>query len=172
MLNSNQRDNIQKLLAKRADRIRPGLDDKILCSWNGLMLGAFARASAVLSEEKYRAAAEKNLQFLRAQLWDEKSKTLFHRWRDGERDQVQLLEAYAFLLDGVIHLYEATLNPAHLDFACELAAAMIEKFYDPANGGFWQSPAGTHDLILRVKDDYDGASSHAKSRCAGFNVAS
>ncbi len=146
-----------KMLAVRAKRIRPHLDDKILASWNGLMLGAFAHASAVLGEEKYRAAAEKNFQFLREKLWDEKSRTLFHRWRDGERDQVQLLEGYAFLLDGVIQLYEATLEPRHLDFAIELAEAMIAKFYDPANGGFWQSPAGASDLILRVKDDYDGA---------------
>jgi len=83
--------------------------------------------------------------------------TLFHRWRDGERDHVQLLEGYAFLLDGVIQLYEATLVPGHLDFAIELAGAMIAKFHDPANGGFWQSPAGMDDLILRVKDAYDGA---------------
>ena len=146
-----------KMLATRAKRMRPHLDDKILASWNGLMLGAFARAAAILGEEKYRAAAEKNLQFLREKLWDEKSKTLFHRWRGGERDNVQLLEGYAFLLDGVVQLYEATLNPENLDFAIQLAQAMIAKFYDPANGGFWQSPAGSNDLILRVKDDYDGA---------------
>lgn len=146
-----------KMAAMRAGRIRPHLDDKILASWNGLMLGAMARASAVLGEPKYRVAAEKNLSFLREKLWDEKSKTLFHRWRDGESDQVQLLEGYAFLLDGVIQLYEATLEPRHLDFACELAGAMIAKFYDPVDGGFWQSPAGTNDLILRLKDDYDGA---------------
>jgi len=146
-----------KMLAVRARRIRPHLDDKILASWNGLMLGAFARASAVLGEEKYRVAAEKNLAFLQEKLWDEKTKTLFHRWRDGERDHVQLLEGYAFLLDGVIHVYEATLTPEHLDFAIELAEAMLTRFYDPANGGFWQSPADTNDLILRVKDDYDGA---------------
>jgi hypothetical protein len=205
-----------KMLTVRAQRIRPHLDDKILASWNGLMLGAFARAGIVLGDEKYLVAAEKNLQFLRDKLWvnsgstlpltpalspGEREKrsqlsgettvvsgstdsqptdkaqllsplpkgegqgegkrgavgTLFHRWRDGERDAVQLLEAYAFLLDGVIHLYEATLNPAHLKFAGELADAMLAKFYDPANGGFWQSPTGTNDLILRVKDDYDGA---------------
>jgi hypothetical protein len=158
-----------KMLAVRAKRIRPHLDDKILASWNGLMLGAFARASVVLGEEKYRAAAEKNLQFLREKLWEPSVQsaignpqsaiygTLFHRWREGERDQVQLLEGYAFLLDGVIQLYEATLEPKQLDFAIELAKAMLAKFYDPANGGFWQSPAGTSDLILRVKDDYDGA---------------
>src|SRR5580700_4776410 len=121
------------------------------------MLGAMARAAVVLDEPRYAAAAAKNFQFLRGALWDEASKTLYHRWREGERDRVQLLEGYAFLLDGVIHLYEATLEPGHLDFACELAGAMIAKFYDPANGGFWQSPAGVNDLILRVKDDYDGA---------------
>ncbi len=208
------------MLATRAQRIRPHLDDKILASWNGLMLGAFARAYAVLGQEAYRAAAEKNVAFIREKLWvnagssdsdvtlpltptlspgerenrpqsHDKSKTddsrttsenaprdrqmsplpegegqgegkrsvgtLFHRWRDGERDSVQLLEAYAFQLDGVIHLYEATLEPKHLDFAIALAEAMIAKFYDAENGGFWQSTADAKDLILRVKDDYDGA---------------
>jgi uncharacterized protein YyaL (SSP411 family) len=147
----------QKMLAARAQRIRPHLDDKILASWNGLMLGAFARASAALDEEKYRAAAEKNLRFIQEKLWDEKSKTLFHRWRDGGRDRVQLLEAYAFLLSGVIELYEATLEPKHLDFAIELTDTMLAKFFDSENGGFWQSAADSKDLIRRVKDDYDGA---------------
>ena len=147
----------QKMSAVRAQRIRPHLDDKILASWNGLMLGAMARAAVVLDDDTYRTAAEKNFQFLREKLWDEKSKTLYHRWRDGERDHVQLLEGYAFLLDGVIHLYESTLTPAYLEFGIALADAMLERFYDSINGGFWQSPAGTGDLIIRVKDDYDGA---------------
>jgi hypothetical protein len=68
-----------------------------------------------------------------------------------------LLEGYAFLLSGVIELYEATLDPAHLNFAIKLAGAMIAKFYEAENGGFWQSTSGAKDLILRVKDDYDGA---------------
>jgi len=205
----------QKMLAARAKRIRPHLDDKILASWNGLMLGAFARAGIVLDEKTYLDAAEKNLVFIREKLWvnsntnstltpalslREREKrsppsgkapaasdstdlnqsetgqllsplpagegqgeggvrtgTLFHRWRDGERDEVQLLEGYAFYLAGVIELYEATLNPAHLDFAIELAESLLVKFFDPANGGFWQSPADKTDLILRIKDDYDGA---------------
>jgi uncharacterized protein YyaL (SSP411 family) len=158
----------------RSRRIRPHLDDKILASWNGLMLGAMARAYAVLGDEKYLTAAEKNLAFLREKLWQppqssaavpaapkerrrDACATLFHRWRDDERDNVQLLEAYAFLLSGVIDLYEATLEPKHLDFAIALAEAMVAKFYDAENGGFWQSAGGTKDLILRVKDDYDGA---------------
>jgi uncharacterized protein YyaL (SSP411 family) len=110
-----------------------------------------------LERRSVKLAAGKNLAFIRGNLWDAKSKTLFHRWRDGVRDNVQLLEGYAFLLDGVIQLYEATIEPKHLEFACELAAAMVATFFDPANGGFWQSPAGAGDLILRVKDDYDGA---------------
>jgi len=147
----------KKMGEVRAKRIRPHLDDKILASWNGLLLGAFARASAILADKKYRAAAEKNLAFIREKLWDAKTQTLFHRWRDGERDDVQLLEAYAFLLSGVIELYEATLEPKPLDFAIELAETMLAKFYDSENGGFWQSAADSKDLILRVKDDYDGA---------------
>jgi len=147
----------KKLFDARARRIRPHLDDKVLASWNGLMLGALARASAVLDDESYRAAAEKNFAFLQAKLWDAKTKTLYHRWRDGERDSVQLLDAYAYLLSGVIDLYEATLDPKHLDFALALADTMLAKFYDTENGGFWQSAAESKDLILRIKDDYDGA---------------
>jgi uncharacterized protein len=150
-----------KMLATRAKRVRPQLDDKILVPWNGLMLGAFARAGIVLGEQKYLAAAEKNLAFIKHNLWQPenngRSGTLFHRWRDGERDQIELLEGYAFYLAGVLELYEATLNPVHLDFVLELAESMMEKFFDAANGGFWQSPAERADLILRIKDDYDGA---------------
>jgi uncharacterized protein YyaL (SSP411 family) len=129
----------------------------VLASWNGLMLGAMARAYSVLGDDAYRVAAEKNLKFLQDKLWEPKSKTLYHRWRDGERDQVQLLEGYAFLLSGVIESYEASLDPKRLDFAIALAESMLARFYDSENGGFWQSPAGTKDLILRVKEDYDGA---------------
>jgi uncharacterized protein YyaL (SSP411 family) len=146
-----------KMFAARSHRVRPHLDDKTLASWNGLMLGALARAYAVLSEAAYLNAAEKNLAFLQAKLWDAKTRTLHHRWREGERDEVQLLDAYAFLLSGVIDLYEATLQAKHLDFAIALADAMLARFYDADNGGFWQSPPGAKDLILRVKEDYDGA---------------
>jgi uncharacterized protein YyaL (SSP411 family) len=146
----------KKMFDTRAKRVRPHLDDKILASWNGLMLGAIARAAVVLDDDSYRKAAEKNLAFIQAKLWDAKSKTLYHRWRDGERDKVQLLDAYAYLLSGIIDLYETTLNSRHLDFALALAESMIAKFYDKENGGFYQSTEAS-DLILRVKEDYDGA---------------
>jgi hypothetical protein len=175
----------EKMLAARAKRVRPHLDDKILASWNGLMLGAFARAYAVLGDERYLAAAEKNVTFAREKLWVESAAgglahekehagahgvtrptgTLFHRWRDGERDNVELLDGYAFMLSGVIELYEATLEPRHLDFAIALAEAMLAKFFDPENGGFWQSLAA-RDLILRVKEDYDGAEPSGNSVAA------
>ena len=178
----------RKLFETRGKRVRPHLDDKVLSSWNGLMLGALARAYAVLGDESYRAAAEKNLAFIQAKLWatateptpvpsrEGKSSggsdrslapsggagggsagTLYHRWRDGARDSVQLLDDYAFLLDGVIELYEATLEPQHLEFALALAETMLGKFYEREEGGFWQAPPDSSDLIIRVKEDYDGA---------------
>ncbi len=147
----------KKMFDARSKRIRPHLDDKILASWNGMMLGAIARASVILGEENYRAAAEKNLAFLQSKLWDAKTKTLFARWRDGERNSVQLLDAYANLLAGVLDLYEATLEPKYLEFALALAETMLAKFYDANEGGFYQSAADSKDLILRVKEDYDGA---------------
>jgi uncharacterized protein YyaL (SSP411 family) len=145
-----------KMIEVRAQRVRPHLDDKVLASWNGLMLGALARASAVLGDPAYRAAAEKNAAFLKARLWGAKTHTLYHRWRDGECDHVQLLEGYAFLVAGLLDLYEATLDPQHLQWATELGEAMIRQFYDPDQGGFWHSPE-SKDVILRLKPDYDGA---------------
>jgi uncharacterized protein YyaL (SSP411 family) len=146
-----------KLLALRSRRVRPHLDDKVLASWNGLMLGALARAAVLLDDARLREAAAKNLAFLRSRLWDASTGTLYHRWREGERDAAQLLDAYAFLLSGTLDLYESTLEPANLDFAVSLADAMLAKFFDAEAGGFWQSPPGTQNLILSVKEDYDGA---------------
>jgi uncharacterized protein YyaL (SSP411 family) len=155
-----------KMREARSRRVRPHLDDKTLASWNGLMLGALARAYGVLGDSLFLQAAQRNLSFLQARLWDSQTRTLHHRWRQGERDSVQLLEGYAFLLSGVIDLYEVTLDPGHLDFAIALAEAMLARFYDPDNGGFWQSPPGATDLILRVKDDYDGAEPSGNSVAA------
>ena len=147
----------KKIFKARSQRVRPHLDDKVLASWNGMMLGALARAYSVLGDEMCRAAAEKNLSFLQGNLWDARAKTLYHRWRKGGRDSVQLLTAYANLLAGTIDLYEATLEPEHLDFAVALAETMLAKFHDPRLGGFYDSAAETKELILRVKEDYDGA---------------
>jgi uncharacterized protein YyaL (SSP411 family) len=147
----------EKIFTTRSKRVRPHLDDKVLASWNGLMLGALARASVVLGEDSYRVAAEKNFKFLTEKLWDARTKTLYHRWRDGERDSVQLLEGYSYLLAGALELYQVTLEPRQLEFCVALADSMLEKFYDPAEGGFWQTPRDAAHLILRIKEDHDGA---------------
>ena len=145
-----------KLFAVREKRIRPHLDDKILASWNGMMLGAISRMYGVTGNPQYLKAAEKNLAFLKENFWEAETKTLYHRWRDGERDNVQLLVAYAFLLEGIIDLYQATLKSEYLQFAVDLAEPMMTRFYDQEKGGFWQSVSdGTQ--IMRIKDDYDGA---------------
>ena len=162
LLNSAQ----PKLIAARNRRVRPHLDDKVLASWNGLMLGAVARASIILAEPEFKQLAERNLAFLRAKLWDPATKTLYSRWRDGERDQVQLLDAYANLLSGVTDLYEATVDPRHLSFAVELADSMVKRFYDPDAGGFWQTTADAPHLLLRNKEDYDGAEPSGNSVAA------
>jgi len=148
---------IGKMPAARARGVRPHLDDKILTSWNGLMLGAVARAYSILQDDTCLVAAERNLQFVKSRLWDQSNGTLYHRWRDGERSTAQLLESYACLLLGVLDLYECTLRPVHLEFCVALAEAMLRKFYDSKQGGFWQSGAEDGDLILRIKEDYDGA---------------
>ncbi|HTI68907.1 MAG TPA: thioredoxin domain-containing protein [Candidatus Limnocylindria bacterium] len=156
----------QKLLEVRATRIRPHRDEKILSSWNGMMLSALARAAAVLGDETYRQAAEHNSYFIRTELWDEATQTLYHRWRDGQRDTVQLLDAYAHQMTAHLDLYEASLNPAHLEFAVALAGGMIKCFYDPAAGAFWQSGTDTPHLLLRNKEDYDGAEPSGNSVAA------
>ncbi|MFM8879762.1 MAG: thioredoxin domain-containing protein, partial [Verrucomicrobiota bacterium] len=154
-------ESLAKMRNARSRRVRPHRDDKVLASWNGMMLGAFARAHAILGDEEYRILAERNLAFLKEHLWvpptDGSPGILFHRWREGERDSVQLLDAYAHLLTGTLELYEATLDPAHLAFAVQLAEAMLARFFDPSGGGFWQSGADTPHLLMRVKEDYDGA---------------
>jgi len=156
---------LRKMRERRRQRVRPHRDDKVLASWNGLMLGAFARAAIVLDEPAYLDQARKNLAFLRRHLWDSQTQTLYHRWRDGERDRVQLLDAYAYLLSGVLDLYEATLEGPQLEFAVDLADAMIDRFGDPERGGFYQS-ASEGDLILRLKEDYDGAEPSGNSVAA------
>ncbi|MGK0185844.1 MAG: hypothetical protein ACI9R3_001627 [Verrucomicrobiales bacterium] len=156
----------EKLFATQTKRVHPHLDDKVLASWNGMMLGAMSRAAIVLDAPQYLAAAKKNFAFVKSKLWDAKSKTLFHRWRDGERDSSQILASYANFLAGVIDLYEATLMPEYLEFALELNQQMIARFYDADDGGFYQS-TGTDDLLFRVKNDYDGAEPSGNSVAVG-----
>ncbi len=146
-----------KVFAAREKRVRPHLDDKVLVSWNGLLMGAMARAWGALGRREDLESAERCWAFLWSRLWDEEAGCLYHRWREGERDSVQLFQGYAYFLNGVIDLYEATLKGCYLASAVAVADAMIARFYDPSNGGFWQAEESADDLILRLKEDYDGA---------------
>jgi uncharacterized protein len=147
----------KQVFAVREQRVRPHLDDKVLVSWNGLMLGAMARSYGVLGRPEDLESAERCFRFLWENLWDGDAKRLYHRWRDGERDEVQLFQAYAYFLSGIIELYEVTLDGALLSNAVSVADAMIDQFYDSEGGGFWQSNSESSHLILRLKEDYDGA---------------
>ncbi len=148
---------LPRVSAARSERVRPHRDDKILVSWNGLTLGAVARAYAVLGDADYLAMAQKNFDFLWNTFWDPESRSLCHRWRDGERDTVQLFQGYACFLYGTVELYEATLAPRYLQAALEVAESTIERFLDRKQGGFWQNGTDCPNLILRLKEDYDGA---------------
>jgi uncharacterized protein YyaL (SSP411 family) len=156
----------EKLMDLRARRVRPHRDDKVLVSWNGMMLGALARAGVILDEPACLAAANRNADFIQARMWDPATGTLFHRWREGERDTVQLLDAYANLLAGLTDLYEATLDPRRLAFAVAVAESMIRRFHDGEAGGFWQTTAEATHLLVRSKEDYDGAEPSGNSVAA------
>jgi uncharacterized protein YyaL (SSP411 family) len=145
-----------RILAVRSKRSRPYLDDKILTSWNGLMIGALSRAYQVLDDERYLSAAVKSAKFIQKHLYDPKSKQLFRRWRRSESKIPGMASDYAFLIQGLIDLYEADFNPAWLDWAMELADEQIRLFYDREHGGFFMTRAG-HDknLIMRVKEASD-----------------
>ncbi len=146
----------QKLFEARSSREQPHLDDKVLISWNGLTLSAFAKLYAATGREAYLDAAKLNYQFVLKNMWEAETGTLFHRWRNGSRDRAQLLSAYAFYLNGVVELYQVTLDSEYLTFAIALAESMISRFYDTENGGFWQSEDdGTQ--FVRVKNYYDRA---------------
>ena len=154
---------MKKLLKARTKRVPPGIDDKVLASWNGLMIGAMARAGRVTGERKYLKAAEKAHGFVKAKLWD--GKKLYHRWREGERDATLQAESYMYLLRGTRMLYQATLDEKHLDFAIQLADGATELFYDKKHGGFFQGEA-RKDLVMRMKGEFDGATPSESSVAA------
>jgi uncharacterized protein YyaL (SSP411 family) len=153
-----------KLLQARSARNRPHLDDKILTSWNGLMISALSRAYQVLEEEKYLKAARNAAEFIQNNLYDPDKKSLFRRWRKGERKITGMAGDYAFLVQGLIDLYESDFNPRWLDWALELTDEQIRLFYDEADGGFFMTRK-EHDknLIMRVKEDSDSVIPSASS---------
>jgi uncharacterized protein YyaL (SSP411 family) len=150
------------LLEYRSRRVRPLLDDKILCDWNGLMIAALAAGGRVLQQPVHLAAAEKAAAFVLDQMQDREGR-LFHRFRDGDLAVPALASDYAYLVFGLLNLYQSTLNPAYVEEARRLQAVMNDSFWDAARGGFFLTEADRSDLPIRPKEFYDGAIPSANS---------
>ncbi len=145
------------LMRVRSARPRPHLDDKILAGWNGMMISAFAKGAQILGEPRYEEAARRALVFLRSNMWREQDSMLLRRYRDGDAAIEGFLDDYAFLALALLDMYETSFDAADLAWAGQLAQRAMELFEDPQSGGFFSTPAQQADLVLRLKDDYDGA---------------
>jgi uncharacterized protein YyaL (SSP411 family) len=148
----------------REGRVKPGRDEKILTAWNGLMLRSFAEAGNALDREDYRAAAVRNAEFIFSAL--ERDGRLLRTYRDGEAKLAGYLEDYAFLLDGLLSLYEAVFDPRWIEQALRLAGVLVDKFWDEAQGGFFFTASDHEQLIRRPKDVYDNATPSGNSAAA------
>lgn len=147
----------QKLLAVRSQRVWPGRDEKILTSWNGLMIGAFARAAAVLEMLAYADAAVKAATFLLSRMRSPQG-LLFRTITSGSEPKLNAyLEDYAFLIDGLVSLYETTGTPRWLTSAADLAQVMLDQFADPDQPGFFSTARQHEELIARAKEFQDSS---------------
>jgi uncharacterized protein YyaL (SSP411 family) len=153
-----------KLLAARSTRVRPHLDDKVLAGWNGLMISAFAQAGAVLEEPRYTQAARRAAGFITQNML--RDDVLYRRFRDGETAIPGFLDDYAGFVHALIDLYETSLDAQYLNLAVQLAHTMIELFEDRDAGGFFSTTGGDPSLVMRIKDDYDGAEPSGNSIAA------
>jgi len=146
--------NKQMLLDWRSKRVRPSLDDKVLTSWNGLMLGAIARAGDVLQEPRYVEAAKKAGEFVWKNL--RPGNSLLRTWRNGEAGIPAFLDDYAFLIKGYLELYEATFEKLWLERAIQLQEEQDGDLYDADSAGYFMSREAP-DVLVRSKSNYDGA---------------
>jgi uncharacterized protein YyaL (SSP411 family) len=158
------------LFEARSKRPRPHLDDKVLTAWNGLMIAAFARAARVLPGSpdcgRYRRAAEKAAGFIRDQLWVQETGTLLRRYRDGDAAIPGYAEDYAYLVWGLLELFQATGEAEWLQWAIALQARQDALFWDEAGGGWFSTTGQDPTVLLRLKEDYDGAEPAASSIAA------
>jgi uncharacterized protein YyaL (SSP411 family) len=139
------------LLSARAERVRPGLDDKRLTSWNALMISALADAGAVLERPDYLEAAAACAEFVLDQLRDASGR-LLRTWKDGRGRLAGYLEDHAYLIEALITLYETTFHPRWYREAVSLADGMIERFADSERGGFFSTAVDHEQLVARRKD--------------------
>jgi uncharacterized protein YyaL (SSP411 family) len=155
------------LLAARATRPRPHLDDKIITAWNGLAIAAFSRAARVLVDDERRVAwlenAGRAADWLQEHMWRPGERRLFRRHRDGESAIEAGCEDYAALVWGLLELFQATGEPRWLEWAIELTRSQMQLFFDPRDGGWFATTGEDPSLLLRIKEDYDGAEPSAAS---------
>jgi len=144
----------KKLFDARSKRIRPHLDDKVLTSWNALMISAMAQAGAALGEPKYRDAAVRAAKFLLTT--HKKDGKLLRTSRLGEAKLDAYLEDYAYLAQAMLDLYEATFDASWFEEARGLVATAVELFWDEAAGGFYTTSKGHESLIARMREEYEG----------------
>jgi uncharacterized protein YyaL (SSP411 family) len=147
----------KKLFEARKTRVRPQLDDKIITAWNGLMISAFARAYQVLDEPEYLQAAERAADFVLNKIHNPQTKTLKRRYRDGEAKYPGHLDDYAFFTMGLLDLYEAAFDIKWIEQAVALTETQNRLFWDKKDGGFYDTSGEDETILLRTKEDYDGA---------------
>jgi uncharacterized protein YyaL (SSP411 family) len=145
-----------KLLAVRGKRFRPGLDDKVLVSWNGLMIDALAQAAGVLGDARYLSAATAAAEFIVNNMRRGDGR-LLHSWRAGSARFDAYLDDYGCLINALVSLYEADFDERWVDLAAELAAIVLDQFADSTVGGFFYTAADHEPLIARQKDVHDGS---------------
>jgi uncharacterized protein YyaL (SSP411 family) len=158
----------RKLFVVREKRIHPLKDDKILTDWNGLMIAALAKGAVVLDESEYAQAAQKAVNFIWETLRDKEGR-LLKRYRQGEAGLPAHLDDYAFLVWGLLELYEATFKVEYLQQAIELNQQMLTNFWDAQNDGLYFTVDSLGDLLIRTKEIYDGATPSGNS-VAAFNL--
>jgi hypothetical protein len=161
------------LFAARAARPRPHLDDKVLTAWNGLMIAACARAARVLRTEAmggspsaavgHLAAAQRAARFLHDTMWDADRQVLRRRYRDGDAAIDGYAEDYACAIFGLLELFQADGDPGWLDWAGVLQMRQDELFWDAADGGWFSTTGSDPTVLVRLKEDYDGAEPAASS---------
>ncbi len=145
-----------KLFNERAKRPRPSLDDKILASWNGLAIAGLARAYAATGDERCLELAEAAANFVRREMTSEDGKTLWRRWRDGEKAISGMADDYAYMAYGMLALYEASFKPGYLAWAGELASEGIRRFAAEGGGLHQTSVDEGKELFTRSIEDHDG----------------
>ncbi len=153
----------KRLFQERAQRPRPRLDDKTITAWNGLMISGFARAAQVLSNPSFLISAQRARSFLREKCYNPGTGKVLRRFRAGDAAIEGYADDYAFLIQGLLDLYETSFEIDDLQWAMALQTTQNQLFEDKTRGGFFTTAGGDTNLLLRMKEDYDGAEPTANS---------